>query len=189
MSPQRLGAVWVSGQFQEYDAPGLHPRRAPLGAPEPAGTGDQRWALPIGIPVFRSLDRGSLLIVDELDSSLHPYLSAQLVKLFREPETNPLGAQLIFTSHDATLLGRIQGEEVLHRDHVWFTEKDECGATELFPLSDFKPRKDENRERRYLTGRYGAVPIVNDELFAAALSRRGEVGDVPPDGQTGEDQR
>ncbi|MEU0479149.1 ATP-binding protein [Streptosporangium sp. NPDC006013] len=142
----------------------------------------------IGIPVFRSLDRGSLLIVDELDSSLHPYLSAQLVKLFREPETNPLGAQLIFTSHDATLLGRVQGEEVLHRDHVWFTEKDECGATELFPLSDFKPRKDENRERRYLTGRYGAVPIVNDELFAAALSRRGEVGDVPPDGQTGEDQ-
>lgn len=142
----------------------------------------------IGMPVFRSLDRGSLLIVDELDSSLHPYLSAQLVKLFREPETNPLGAQLIFTSHDATLLGRIQGEEVLHRDHIWFTEKDECGATELFPLSDFKPRKDENRERRYLTGRYGAVPIVNDELFAAALSRRGEVGDVPPGGQVGEDQ-
>ncbi|WP_433366214.1 AAA family ATPase [Streptosporangium sp. CA-115845] len=142
----------------------------------------------MGIPVFRSLDRGTLLIVDELDASLHPYLSAQLVKLFREPSTNPLGAQLVFTSHDATLLGRIQGEEVLHRDHVWFTEKDECGATELFPLSEFKPRRDENRERRYMAGRYGAVPIVNDELFATALSRRGEVGDVPPDIQVYEDQ-
>lgn len=142
----------------------------------------------IGLPVFRSLDRGTPLIVDELDSSLHPYLSAQLIKLFREPATNPRGAQLIFSSHDATLLGRIQGEEVLHRDHIWFTEKDECGVTELFSLSDFKPRRDENRERRYLAGRYGAVPIVNDEIFAAALSGRGEVGDVPPGAQAGEGQ-
>ncbi|MFF5212335.1 ATP/GTP-binding protein [Streptosporangium sp. NPDC000396] len=142
----------------------------------------------IGLPVFRSLDRGTPLIVDELDSSLHPYLSAQLIKLFREPSTNPLGAQLIFTSHDATLLGRIQGEEVLHRDHIWFTEKDECGVTELFSLSEFKPRRDENRERRYMAGRYGAVPIVNDEIFATALSMRGEVGDVPPGIQVCEDQ-
>ncbi|MFC7648149.1 ATP/GTP-binding protein [Streptosporangium lutulentum] len=158
----------------------------------PLGLRDQsfgtRALYEMGLPVFRSLDRGTLLIVDELDASLHPYLSAQLVKLFREPSTNPLGAQLIFTSHDATLLGRIQGEEVLHRDHVWFTEKDECGATELFSLSEFKPRRDENRERRYMTGRYGAVPIVNDEVFATALSRRGEAGDVPPDTQVYEDQ-
>ncbi|MEU8202738.1 ATP-binding protein [Streptosporangium sp. NPDC049046] len=158
----------------------------------PLGLSDQsfgtRALYEMGIPVFRSLDRGTLLIVDELDASLHPYLSAQLVKLFREPSTNPRGAQLVFTSHDATLLGRIQGEEVLHRDHVWFTEKDECGATELFPLSDFKPRRDENRERRYMAGRYGAVPIVNDEVFATALSRRGEAGDVPPDIQVHEDQ-
>jgi uncharacterized protein len=135
----------------------------------------------LGIPAFRALDEGLLFVVDELDSSLHPYLTAQLIRLFQSEETNPLGAQLIFTSHDATLLGRIQGEEVLHRDNIWFTEKDDCGATELFPLSDFKPRTEENRERRYLAGRYGAVPIVNDELFAAALAARGDADDVPSD--------
>ncbi|WP_405143435.1 ATP-binding protein [Sphaerisporangium sp. NBC_01403] len=142
----------------------------------------------VGLPVFRSLDRGSLLVVDELDSSLHPYLSAQLIRLFTDPSTNPLGAQLIFTSHDATLLGRIQGREVLHRDHIWFTEKNESGLTELFPLSDFKPRRDENRERRYLAGRYGAVPIVNDEIFAAALSTRGEGDDGSSRAQDQESQ-
>ncbi|MFD1536237.1 AAA family ATPase [Nonomuraea guangzhouensis] len=133
----------------------------------------------LGLGVFRSLDTGSVLIVDELDSSLHPYLTAQLVRLFRDQDVNIHGAQLIFSSHDATLLGRIQGEEVLQRDHVWFTEKNECGVTELFSLSDFKPRREDNRERRYLAGRYGAVPIVSDELFAAALAERREVDDVP----------
>jgi hypothetical protein len=131
----------------------------------------------LGLAVFQSLDLGSILVVDELDSSLHPYLTAQLVKLFRDREINVRGAQLLFSSHDATLLGRIQGEEVLQRDHIWFTEKNECGVTELFPLSDFKPRREDNRERRYLAGRYGAVPIVNDELFVAALASRGEVDD------------
>jgi predicted ATPase len=135
----------------------------------------------LGIPAFTALDRGVPFVVDELDSSLHPYLAAQLIRLFRDPQTNPRGAQLLFTSHDPTLLGRIQGEEVLQRDHVWFTEKDDHGVTELFPLSEFKPRAEENKERRYLAGRYGAVPVVNDELFAAAFAARGDEDDVPPD--------
>jgi hypothetical protein len=135
----------------------------------------------LGSWAFQALDGGLPLVVDELDASLHPFLTAQLIRLFRDPETNPRGAQLIFTSHDASLLGRIQGEEILHRDHVWFTEKDEDGATELFPLSDFKPRREHNLERRYLAGRYGAVPIVHDEFFAAALAARGDGKDVPSD--------
>lgn len=134
----------------------------------------------LGIPAFRSLDNGTVLVVDELDASLHPFLTAQLISLYRDPVTNPRGAQLIFSSHDAALLGRIQGEEVLHRDHIWFTEKDECGETELFPLTDYKPRKDENRERRYLAGRYGAVPVVDDDLFNTALAGRGELDDSAP---------
>jgi hypothetical protein len=133
----------------------------------------------LAVPAMQTLDFGSVIAVDELDSSLHPYLSAKIIKLFGEPAANPEGAQLIFTSHDVSLLGRVQGEEVLHRDHIWFVEKNESGATELFPLSDFKPRKEENRERRYLTGRYGAVPIVHDELFAAALAARGDTRDEP----------
>lgn len=134
----------------------------------------------IGISALGALDNGRVLAIDELDASLHSYLSAEIIRLFREPATNPHGAQLIFTSHDATLLGRIQGDEVLKRDHIWFVEKNEEGATELYPLSDFKPRKEENRERRYLAGRYGAVPNVQDEMFAAALASRRDIGDDAP---------
>ncbi|GII81898.1 hypothetical protein Sru01_68800 [Sphaerisporangium rufum] len=163
------------------EVPGLLQRRKEIvfrhrgegGATYVLGLGDQSLGTQaiydIGRSVFVALDRGRPLVVDELDSSLHPYLSAQLIRLFTDQDTNPRGAQLIFTSHDATLLGRIQGDEVLQRDHIWFTEKNECGMTELFPLSDFKPRQEENRERRYLAGRYGAVPVVNDEIFAAAF--------------------
>ncbi|MCP2340000.1 AAA family ATPase [Actinomadura rupiterrae] len=150
---------------------------------ESAGT---RALLDLSLPTFYSLDRGNLLVVDELDASLHPFLSAQLIRLFQDPETNPRGAQLVFTSHDPSLLGRVQGVEVLHRDQIWFTQKGDSGETELFPLSEFKPRKDENRERRYLAGRYGAVPVVNDELFIAALAAREEPADVP---QNSEAQR
>lgn len=113
-------------------------------------------------------------MVDEIDASLHPYLSARVISLFQDEEQNPHGAQLIFTGHDATLLGRIRGEEVLRRDHIWFVEKDAQGGATLYPLSDFKPRGDDNRIRRYLTGRYGAVPDVDDELFLMALHRRAQ---------------
>ncbi|MCD0447848.1 ATP-binding protein [Actinocorallia sp. API 0066] len=134
-------------------------------------------------PIFNALRHGATVLIDELDASLHPYLSAHLIGLFQSPDTNPQGAQLIFTTHDAALLGRIQGVEVLKRDQIWFTEKDECGRTELFPLTDFKPRKDDNRELRYLAGRYGAVPTVTDELALTALAQRGAPDDVPPDAQ------
>ena len=142
------------------------------------GTQSLYW---LARPAFKALDRGVPFIVDELDSSLHPFLTSQMIKLFSDPANNPHGAQLIFTSHDVSLLGRIQGEEVLKRDHIWFTEKDECGATELFPVSDFNPRRDENRERRYLAGRYGAVPVLRDELFTAALAAREEDGTDAPE--------
>jgi uncharacterized protein len=125
-----------------------------------------------GLDAARALRRGSVLAVDELDASLHPFLSAEIIRLFRDSRSNPHNAQLIFTSHDATLLGRIQGEEVLQRDEVWFVEKNESGATELYPLTDFKLSQEENRERRYLAGRYGAVPDVQQELFVKALEAR-----------------
>lgn len=78
---------------------------------------------------------------------------------------NKRGAQLVFTSHDVSLLGNLIDDEILDRDEVWFTEKDRAGATTLFPLTDFQPRRGENFERAYLQGRYGAVPRVDvDEL-------------------------
>ncbi|MFF1417546.1 ATP/GTP-binding protein [Streptomyces sp. NPDC058280] len=125
-------------------------------------------------PRFMSvLRRGGTFVVDEIDASLHPLLTARLIGLFQSHTTNPLGAQLIFTTHDASLLGRIGGEDILKRDQVWFVEKNQYGETELFALSEFKPRQEENRERRYLGGSYGGVPFIDDS-FAKALATRGD---------------
>ena len=121
------------------------------------------------------LERGGLILVDEIDASLHPLLTAKLIALFQSKAVNRSGAQLIFTSHDATLLGLLDGEEVLHRDQVWFTQKRANGSSELFSLSDFRPRREgENRMRRYLNGSYGAIPNLSMHLFEEALNSRSD---------------
>ena len=111
-------------------------------------------------PAVEAIESGGVLCVDELDSSLHPLLALDLLRLFNDRERNPRGAQLIFNTHDTNLLSA----SVLRRDQIWFTEKDSEGATHLYPLSDFKPRKNENLERGYLQGRYGAIPFLEPEL-------------------------
>ena len=120
-------------------------------------------------PILQSLARGSVFLADELDSSLHPELVAELVRLYQDPATNPRRAQLILNSHDTTLLGDASGHRPLGRDQVWFTEKNADGASRLYPLSDLDPRKEEAIGRRYLAGRYGAKPIVSRQEFAAAV--------------------
>ncbi len=109
------------------------------------------------IPVLRS---GGVLCLDEIEASLHPMLAYALVHQFCDRAQNPMGAQLIFTTHDTNLLGTTLGFSPLRRDQVWLTEKDDEGATHLYPLTDFHPRKQENLERGYLQGRYGAVPFL-----------------------------
>jgi len=89
------------------------------------------------------------------------------VRLFQSPESNPRSAQLIFNSHEASLLGDSRGDRVLGRDQAWFTEKAYDGATRLYPLADLSPRADEAIGRRYLAGRYGATPIVAPQEFTA----------------------
>jgi len=111
----------------------------------------------LAAPVLDVLKYGRLLIVDELDSSLHPLLVRRLVQMFHSPEFNPHGAQLLFTTHDTSLLDRT----VFRRDQIWFTEKDRDQATRLYPLSDFSPRETEAWEKGYLIGRYGAVPFFD----------------------------
>jgi hypothetical protein len=114
-------------------------------------------------PAVLAIRIGSPLFIDELDASLHPHLSSYLIRLFNDDITNPKGAQLIFTTHDTNLLSN----GILRRDQIWFTEKKRDGASDLFPLSDFKPRRAENLENGYLQGRYGAIPFVNSEAFLA----------------------
>jgi AAA15 family ATPase/GTPase len=102
---------------------------------------------------------GGLAMVDELGSNIHPNITRSIIRLFQSEKTNPKRAQLIFTSHDNTL----QRANLLRRDQIWFTQKRADGSTELYPLSDFRPRNDLAIDKAYLEGRFGAVPILPDE--------------------------
>jgi predicted ATPase len=127
--------------------------------------GTRTWFNLIG-PVLSALREGSLLLFDELDASLHPRLSAELIRLFHDPVTNPKGAQLVFTSHDTSLLNH------LNRDEVWLTEKGADGVTRLGALAEFageRVRRSQNLEKAYLHGRFGALPDVDRTEMLRAL--------------------
>jgi hypothetical protein len=109
-------------------------------------------------PIFDVLKQGRILIVDELDGSLHALLVRRLISMFHDPELNHKNAQLIFSTHDTSLLDHT----LFRRDQIWFTEKNADQATQVFPLSDFNPRKREAWEQGYLMGRYGAVPFFSE---------------------------
>lgn len=106
------------------------------------------------------LEKGGVFFVDELNARLHPLLVRNFLLTFMNPEINTKHAQLIFTTHDAWQLNG----NGLRRDEIWFTEKDHDGVSTLYSLADFvdedgdKIRKDENFERNYLLGKYGAIP-------------------------------
>jgi len=112
-------------------------------------------------PVLDILRKGLTLVVDELDTSLHTLLVRELVRLFHRPEVNTGDAQLIFTTHDTSLL---DAPDLFRRDQVWLVEKDAQQASALVALSEFSPRKNEALERGYLMGRYGGVPLLSDGL-------------------------
>jgi hypothetical protein len=116
------------------------------------------------------LKNGGILWVDELDASLHPLMAVQIIRLFSSPATNPRSAQLIFNTHDTNLLS--SGD--LRRDQIWFTEKDSTGSSHLYPLTDFKPRRQENLENGYLQGRYGAIPFIHPDYLTGNAGGNGE---------------
>lgn len=134
---------------------------------EKESRGTRAW-LSLAGPVLHVLETGAVLCVDELDASLHPRLAHEIVRIFQDPRRNPKNAQLLLNTHDTSLLGNLLGGPGLRRDQVWFVEKDDAGATHLYPLTDFKPRRDENLERGYLQGRYGAAPFVAPAPLADA---------------------
>lgn len=104
---------------------------------------------------LETIGTGGVLCVDELDASLHPMLALEVVRLFTTAKPkSPF--QLVFNTHDVNLLD----QTLLRRDEIWFTEKDNEGATHLYSLQDFAPRKHENLKRGYLQGRFGAVPYL-----------------------------
>ena len=108
-------------------------------------------------PILDTLERGTTLIVDEMDARFHPLLTQAIVRLFQTPETNPKNAQIVFITHDTNLLD----SQHLRRDQVWFVEKDRFGASHLYALSDFKGvRKGDIFGEQYIQGRYGAIPFL-----------------------------
>lgn len=114
-------------------------------------------------PVFEVLNDGGTLVIDELDSSLHPLLTLAITKLFHSREFNHNNAQLIFTTHDTNLLyyGKYR------RDQIYFVEKDKYGASEMYSLVEYKEdgktiRKDRSFEKDYIEGRYGAIPFISN---------------------------
>lgn len=129
---------------------------------EEESKGTKTW-MDLAIPALFALAVGGVLAVDEIDGSLHPLLVRQLVDFFDDPDLNTAGAQLLFSSHDISLIGR-HPVEALERNEVWFVEKRDS-RSELIALDEFPIRTAHNVEKRYLQGRYGAVPIAgNGEL-------------------------
>lgn len=110
--------------------------------------------------MLKALRHGHVLVLDEITTSLHTTLSRNLVSIFEDRQTNPLGAQLIFSTHDTNLLA----PGVLRRDEIWFTEKSSEGATAVYPLTEFKTKNTDNIERGYVLGRFGAVPLLRSPI-------------------------
>ena len=125
---------------------------------EDESAGTMVWVGMTG-PVLHALDRGDVLLVDELGASLHPYLVEYLIELFHNPEKNPRCAQLIFNSHDTRIMKR-ENPRALGRDQLWLTEKLNNGSTTLYSIAEFKTRVNEALERRYLDGRFGGIPYL-----------------------------
>ena len=109
-----------------------------------------------------TLSIGGLMVFDELNRNLHPLLAQALVSFFHSDDWNPKHAQLWFTTHETSLLTT----DLLRRDQVWFAEKNEDGATSIYPMTDFEPRKGASIEKHYLQGRFGAIPYISDDRFA-----------------------
>ncbi len=128
-----------------------------------------RTLISLLIPALEALSTGSLLVVDELDTSLHPDLAKAFVSLFKRESSNPHGAQLIFSTHDVTLLG----SDSIQQDEIWLTDKGRDGASRFTPLTDFRLRSRDDIEKAYRAGRLGGVPSGDDFFleFSRGLSQ------------------
>ena len=137
---------------------------------EDESSGTQKYFALSG-PILETLQQGDVLVIDELESKLHPNLVQKIVGLFHSPVTNPHYAQLIFNTHDSNLMtaegpsGAGSATPLLRRDQIWFVKKDRYGASSLYSLAGFKTdqvRKTDDFREKYLQGRYGAVPYLNE---------------------------
>lgn len=120
-------------------------------------------------PIFDTLNEGKTLIVNELDAKLHPLLTRNIVLLFMDPQKNQHGAQLIFATHDTNLLDL----DIIRRDQIWFAEKDDVEATDIYSLVEFK---DENGKKCVMTVTSNTITSVADTVpYHSSENRRTEI--------------
>lgn len=113
--------------------------------------------LTLGALIISMLEVGGILLIDEIDTSLHPKLAKTLVHLFQSPVANPKNTQIIFTTHETTFLDK----DLFRKDQIWFTEKNDYGETELFSVQDFdKVREDTPFDKWYMAGKFGGIPDI-----------------------------
>jgi AAA15 family ATPase/GTPase len=166
LSGKKGFSVWAKHRM--YDTDGKPTEQIlswKMGERESAGTNNM---VQFSGPVLWTLLHGGVLIIDEIEAKKHPHLTLDLIDAFLKKETNPHGAQLIFSTHDSNLLTYSN----LRRDQIYFVEKNHWESTEIYSLSDFryldgnglKERPDRDKEKRYLEGRYGAVPVLKPQI-------------------------
>jgi AAA15 family ATPase/GTPase len=105
--------------------------------------------------LWRAMNEGKVIFIDEIESSIHPCLMFELLRFYANNNSN---GQIIFTTHITQLLNQ---QELVRPDEIWFVEKSE-GNTKLYSLSDFKLQNTSNIENGYLDGRYGAIPVIDE---------------------------
>ena len=170
---QKKADVAIYSKHYVYNADGakVDAKLFPMEAYESLGT---QKAFALSGPIIYALETGSVLVVDELDSRLHPVFTRQIVKMFNSSKDNPNHAQLIFNTHDTNLLSfkvynpiTKEDEYLYRRDQIFFTEKDQNEQTHLYSLIEFKEQKtgkkvrnDASFEKDYLNGMYGAIPFI-----------------------------
>lgn len=159
----------VRNLWFEHQGDGSRPGRLSL---ERESAGTVAW-LALVVPAVVTLQQGGVLVVDEIDSSLHPHLVEMLIGFFADEQKNPLGAQLICTTHDSYLISP-QSSVKLEPEQIWLTEKGNDGASELYSLADFPRHKSANVAKRYLSGRYGGVPSLAPSFLGRVLDLDGE---------------
>jgi hypothetical protein len=142
---------------KKYDAEKKEIGTVPLNFFTEESEGTRQW-FALSAPLIDTLEHGKFLFIDEIDTALHPLLCLYLTQLFNSAEKNPKNAQLVFTTHDTSIMK----EEIMRRDQIWFTEKNRQGATDLFSLANISERKGVDFAKRYLEGRYGALAFIND---------------------------
>lgn len=156
----------IMAKHRYYDAAGEPTKRRMSWDFYKRESSGSKKALEISAPILLVLQTGGVIAIDEIEANMHPLLTLNTINLFLNKETNPRNAQLIFTTHDTNLLSYSK----LRRDQIYFAEKNNWESTELYSLSDFvymeangnkigKERPDSDKEKRYIEGRYGAIPV------------------------------